>query len=155
MILITVGSVAPFDSLVMKADELAEGGALADVVAQIGNGSYVPRNARWFRFEVALTEYFKEAELVITHNGAGTIFELLALGKKTIAVPNPDTIQMENIDIVKKLNKDGHIMLCMDVEELGEALERARSWVPVPYSEPPCRIPGMIEEFLSGPPQQG
>ena len=152
MILITVGSVAPFDKLVMKADELAGSGAISDVVAQIGNGSYVPKNARWFRFEHGLVKYYNKADLVITHNGAGTIFELLALGKKTIAIPNPDTIQMENIDIVKKLSTDGHIMLCMDVKELGEAVERARSWVPKPYTEPPCRIPEMIEEFLSRPP---
>jgi beta-1,4-N-acetylglucosaminyltransferase len=152
MILVTVGSVAPFDRLVMKMDGLAGKGAIGDVVAQIGNGSYVPKNARWFRFEHGLTKYYNEADLVITHNGAGTIFELLALGKKTIAIPNPDTIQMENIDIVKKLSIDGHIMLCMDVEELGEAVERSRSWVPMPYTEPPCRMPEMIEEFLSRPP---
>ncbi len=154
MILVTVGSVAPFDRLVAEVDQLAGKGAIGDVVAQIGNGSYIPRNARWFRFEHGLIKYFGEADLVITHNGAGTIFELLALGKKTIAIPNPDTIQMENIDIVKKLSSDGHIILCMDVEGLGKAIERARSWVPKPYAEPPCRIPGIIEEFLSGSAEQ-
>jgi beta-1,4-N-acetylglucosaminyltransferase len=153
MILITVGSVAPFDRLVMKADELAASGVISDVVAQIGNGAYVPKNARWFRFEHGLTKHFKEAELVITHNGAGTIFELLALGKKTIAVPNPDTIQMENIDIVKKLSGDGYIILCTDVQWLAEAVEEARSWKGRRYEEPPCRIPEMIEEFLSRPPK--
>lgn len=151
MIMITVGSVAPFDDLVRKADELAGRGSIGDVVAQIGNGSYVPKNARWFRFEHGLTSYFKEADLVVTHNGAGTIFELLALGKKVIAVPNPGTVQMENIDIVKKLSADRHIILCMSVEELGEAFAKAKSWVPEPYHEPPCRIPEMIEEFLSRP----
>ena len=152
MILVTVGSVAPFDQLVAKADELAGSGAISDVVVQIGNGSYVPKNANWFRFEHGLTKYYNEADLVITHNGAGTIFELLALGKKTIAIPNPGTIQMENIDIVKKLSKEGHIILCMDVEWLTEAIEHSKSWVPKPYSEPPCRIPDMIEEFLSRSP---
>lgn len=149
MIFVTVGSVAPFDRLIMKVDELAGRGELGDVVAQIGNGTYVPKNARWFRFEAGLTEHYRNADLIITHNGAGTIFELLALGRKVIAVPNPDTIQMENIDIVKKLSADGHIMLCMDVEGLGEAVGRSRSWVPKPYAEPPCRIPEAIEEFLS------
>jgi beta-1,4-N-acetylglucosaminyltransferase len=149
MILITVGSVAPFDRLVMKADELAASGAINDVVAQIGNGSYAPKNASWFRFEHGLAWCYKKADLIITHNGAGTIFELLGLGKKAIAIPNPDTIQMENLDIVKKLSSDGHILLCMDVEELGDAIERSRSWTPRPYREPPCRIPEMIEEFLS------
>jgi beta-1,4-N-acetylglucosaminyltransferase len=149
MIFITVGSVAPFDRLIMKADELAESGSINDAVAQIGNGTYVPRNARWFRFEPGLAEYYKVADLIITHNGAGTIFELLALGRKAIAIPNPDTIQVENIDIVKKLSTDGHIMLCMDLEGLGEAIEQSKSWVPRPYAEPPCKIPDRIEEFLS------
>ena len=149
MIFVTVGSVAPFDSLIMKVDELAGSGAMDDVVAQIGNGSIVPKNARWFCFEPRLTDYYKAADLIITHNGAGTIFELLALGRKAIVIPNPDTIQVENIDIVKKLSSDGHIMPCMDVEGLAEAVERSKSWVPKPYMEPPCRIAEVIEEFLS------
>jgi len=149
MIFVTVGSVAPFDRLIMKVDELAGAGAMRDVVAQIGNGGYLPKNARWFRFEPSLTEYYKAADLIITHNGAGTIFELLALGKKAIAIPNPDTIQMENIDIAKKLSMDGHIMLCMDVEELGKTVGLSASWLPKPYTEPPCRIPEIIGEFLS------
>lgn len=149
MIFVTVGSVAPFDRLVMRVDELAGEGRLSDVVAQIGNGSYVPKNAKWFRFEPGLTEHFRKADLIITHNGAGTIFELLALGRKAIAVPNPETIQVENMDIVRKLSTDGHIMLCLEVGGLGEAVERSRSWEPKPYSEPPCRMAEMIEEFLS------
>jgi beta-1,4-N-acetylglucosaminyltransferase len=149
MIFITVGSVAPFNRLIMKVDELVGSGVISDIVTQIGNGAYVPKNARWFRFEPGLAEYYKAADLIVTHNGAGTIFELMALGRKAIAIPNPDTIQVENIDIVKKLNADGHIMLCMDVEGLGEAVERSRSWVPKPYAEPPCNIPDRIEEFLS------
>lgn len=149
MIFVTVGSVAPFDRLIMKVDELVGNGAINDVVAQIGNGAYVPQNAKWFRFEPDLSKYYAEADLIITHNGAGTLFEILAMGKKAIAIPNPGTIQMENLDIVRKLSNDGNIMLCMDVDDLEEALEQSKSWIPAPYEEPRCRIHEVIEEFLS------
>ncbi len=154
MIFVTVGSVAPFDALIEKVDELAGRGLMKDAVAQIGNGGYVPKNVEWFRFEKGLAERYRKADLIITHNGAGTLFELLALGKKAIAVPNPGTVQMDNIDIVEKLSRDGHILLCMDVKDLEGFVKKASSWEPVPYSEPECGIPKLIAEYLLGSPQK-
>lgn len=154
MLFVTVGSVAPFDALIEKVDELAGKGLTGHGVAQIGNGSYVPKNAEWFRFEKGLGGRYEKADLVITHNGAGTLFELLALGKKAIAVPNPGTVQMDNIDIVEKLSRDGHILLCMDVKDLESFVKKASTWEPVPYSEPECNIPKLIADYLLGGPKE-
>jgi len=148
MIFVTVGSVAPFDALIEKVDELAGKGAITDVVCQIGDGSYVPKNAEWFRFEKGLGERYRRADLVISHNGAGTLFELLALGKKAIAVPNPGTVQVDNIDIVLKLSRDEHILHCVEVEDLEGCISKASGWEPAPYSEPKCEIPELIAKYL-------
>jgi beta-1,4-N-acetylglucosaminyltransferase len=149
MIFVTVGSVAPFDDLIREVERLAEKGVLSDVVAQIGNGMYVPKNAEWFRFQKELTEFYRPAELVITHSGAGTLFEILRAGKKAIAVPNPNVVH--NPDIVMKLSNEGHILLCPDIGQLEEKILQARNWTPKEYREPPCRIHEEIAEFLLVP----
>jgi beta-1,4-N-acetylglucosaminyltransferase len=149
MIFVTVGSVAPFDDLIKEVDRLTEKGVIGDVVAQIGNGTYIPKNAKWFRFKKELIDYYHPAELVITHSGAGTLFEVLKEGKKAIAVPNPNIVH--NPDIIMKLSNEGHILLCPNLNQLEERILQARSWIPKEYKEPPCRIHEIITEYLLGP----
>ncbi|MDH7556770.1 MAG: PssE/Cps14G family polysaccharide biosynthesis glycosyltransferase [Candidatus Methanosuratincola sp.] len=152
MIFVTVGSVAPFDELIEELDRLAEIGSsgVRDLVMQIGNGKYEPKNSRWFRFEKDLSKWYSQAELIITHNGAGTLFEILPLGKKIIVVPNPNTVQLENLDIVIKLAKEGHVFPCLKVKNIGIAVKRVESWSPTPYKMPPCRIHEIIKGYLLG-----
>ena len=157
MIFVTVGSVAPFDELIEKVDLLAGAQGetrIKDPIMQIGNGKYIPQNGRWFRFETDLSRYYMDADLIITHNGAGTLFEILPLGKKVIVVPNPNTVQLENIDIVIKLAKEGHIIPCFKVEALEGALKKAEKWIPVPYGKPICRMHELISQYLLGSPKK-
>jgi beta-1,4-N-acetylglucosaminyltransferase len=146
MIFVTVGSVAPFDELIMKVDEMAEKGIVDGMIAQIGNGGYEPRNGRWYRFKESLMEDYKASNLIITHTGAGTLFEIVELGKKAIAVPNPHVVM--NHDIAERLSKDGHIIWCPDLAQLGGKIEGMATWNPRRYEETQCKIPDMIVEFL-------
>jgi len=149
MIFVTVGSIVPFDDLIREVDGLAERGIMKDVVAQIGNGTYIPRNVEWFRFKKELTDYYRSSEVVITHGGAGTLFEVLKEGKKAIALPNPNVVH--NPDIVMKLSNEGYILLCPDLKQLEESILQARSWRPKEFKEPPCRIHEEIAKYLLGP----
>lgn len=150
MIFVTVGSVAPFDELVQELDRLAAivGSPVKEPVMQIGDGRYVPKNARWFRFQKDLSPWYKLADLIITHNGAGTLFEILPLGKKVIVVPNPNTVQLENLDIVIKLTEEGHILPCVRVENIEQVIKKAENWSPVTYKTPPCRVNEIIKHYL-------
>lgn len=146
MIFVTVGSVAPFDSLVMEADRLVEEGILDGGIAQIGNGRYIPKNLEWFRFRRDLSTLYNMADLIITHGGAGTIFEILQTGKKAIAVPNPDAVY--NPDIFLKMSKEGYILLCPNPLNLKHFVERAKKWVPKKYSPPDCHIHEVMIRYL-------
>jgi len=145
-VFVTVGSVAPFDRLVMEADRLVGEGAFDGGIAQIGNGRYIPKNLKWFRFRKDLTEFYMQADLIITHGGAGTIFEILKTGKKAIAVPNPDAVH--NPDIVIKMSREGHILLCPDPSRLRDFVEMAKKWEPKKYIPPPCQIHSVIIKYL-------
>jgi beta-1,4-N-acetylglucosaminyltransferase len=148
MIFVTVGSVAPFDELAMKVDELAGRGVLTDVTIQIGNGKYEPKNAQWFRFRKDLNELFMAADLVITHTGAGTLFEVIKAGRKAIAVPNRGVV--ENHELAEKLSHEGYILFCKSLEELEQKLAEVKTWEPKKYVEEPSTIAEVISEFLLG-----
>jgi beta-1,4-N-acetylglucosaminyltransferase len=145
-VFVTVGSMAPFDRLIIEADLLVEEGLIDGGIAQIGNGRYIPKNLKWFRFRKDLTEFYRHAALIITHGGAGTIFEILSTGKKAIAVPNPDAVY--NPDIVIKMSKEGHILLCPDPSHLRKFIEKAKEWQPKIYLPSPCQIHTVIITYL-------
>lgn len=147
MIFVTVGSVAPFDELVMEVDRLVEEGLIEDVIAQIGNGRYIPKNLKWFRFKSSLLEYYRKADLIITHSGAGTIFEIVRLGKKAIALQNPNIVY--NPDILIKMSKERYILFCPSIKNLREFINKAKVWTPKKYEPPPCLIHKVIIKYLS------
>lgn len=151
MIFVTVGSMAPFDELIMKVDKLAENRVISDVMVQLGNGSYIPKNTEWFRFKDDLKPFYRSAEFIITHNGAGTLFEILSIGRKAIAVSNPHTIQWENKDIMIKLSEKGYILSCQDPDHLEESISQVKNWTPKEYREQPCMIGEEIIRYLLGP----
>jgi len=147
LIFVTVGSSAPFDDLVMAVDRLAGRGTVADrVISQIGEGAYIPKNGEWFRFKDDLAECYRAADIVVTHTGAGTLFELVREGKKAIAVPNPHVVQ--NHDIADRLSRDGYILFCQDLDGLEARLAQIKSWEPRKYVEEACLIADTIASYL-------
>ena len=118
-------------------------------IAQIGNGAYVPKKAQWFRFKDDLTGDYRSADLIVTHTGAGTLFEILRAGKKAIAVPNPDVVM--NHDIADRLSMDGYILYCPSLEELEGKIAQAKKWEPKTYVEEPCTIGDDIVNYLLSP----
>ncbi|MFC2175104.1 PssE/Cps14G family polysaccharide biosynthesis glycosyltransferase [archaeon] len=146
MIFVTVGTTE-FDGLVKKIDELVGKGAIKDeVVAQIGRGKYEPKNIDWFRFEPSLDSYFRKAGVVVTHEGAGTLLELVRMGKRAVAVENPDTVT--NPDILDKFSGEGYVLKCDKVGAVGEYIKKAKKKKFSKYKKPQCSIAKEIEVFL-------
>lgn len=73
-----------FDRLIKKLDELIEGKIIEEqIFAQIGDGTYIPRNMQYKRFVDAeeYKNFQKQADIVITHGGTGSIVGALKSGK--------------------------------------------------------------------------
>lgn len=113
-VFVTVGTTK-FDALIQATDCPAVACALSDrgftrLVMQVGAGNYKPHVlvppgqsraalddgllVEWFDFAPGLSEHIAGAGLVISHAGAGSLFEALSLQKAVIAVPN--TLLMAN-----------------------------------------------------------
>jgi len=147
VIFVTVGT-SDFDQLVERIDALAP--YLRDqVIVQIGNGKYIPRNCEYFRFAPSLDPYYDKADIVVAHGGLGTTMEVLAKGKKLISVENTTCIDDHQTDILGVLAKEGYLVWCRDLDTLSSLLKRVPSMSLRRYVAPPCRIAEVIKDFLS------
>lgn len=147
MIFITVGSVAKFDELIKTVDQLIESDVIKDdVTAQIGTGRYMPKNMKWFRLSESLDKHYRQADIIISHEGAGTIFELVKMGKKVIVLTNPETV--DNPDIAIKMSLKKHILFCKNINNLKKFLKIVKTFKPRKYKTPECTIHEKIIDFL-------
>ena len=65
--------------------------------------------AEWFEYAPSLASYIKDASLVVSHAGAGSIFETLGRGTPLIAVPNAALMDNHQRELAEKLEEDGHL----------------------------------------------
>jgi beta-1,4-N-acetylglucosaminyltransferase len=106
-IFVTTGSSLEFDLLTTEIDKININKEF-EIIVQTGKGKYLPKNCKFFDFDKSLDKYYDWADLVITHTGAGTLFELLYMNKKIISVSNPQGV--EGIyEIAKMFDKEGYL----------------------------------------------
>jgi len=89
MIFATVGTQLPFDRLIRAVDDWAGAAPGRTVIAQTGRGKYQPRNAEC-RATIEPAEFqrlIREAEVIVSHAGMGTILSALELGKPIVLLP--------------------------------------------------------------------
>ena len=143
VIFVTVGT-SSFDSLIKRIDEL---GLKERIIMQIGKGKYIPKNCEYFKFAPSLEKYYKISELIISHEGAGTLFEVCSLGKRVITITSPTTIS--NPDLVRKFAEEEYLIWCKDLSKIEDEIEKAKTFKFKRYRSPECKIAGQIKEFLA------
>lgn len=145
-IFVTVGST-DFDDLIRKADSLP---TRDEIVMQIGDGNYIPKNFLYFRFAPSLDPYYENAALVIAHGGLATTMEVLMRGLPMISVSNADRFDNHQDELLGLLEERGQLIWCRDLDKLQEAIERVRTTTLMPYKATESRIHCVISEFLEG-----
>lgn len=149
MIFVTVGSVAPFDSLIKEIDNLlGEKLIKGKTIMQIGNGRYIPKNCEWFRFKDSIEKDIQKANLVISHAGAGITYECLEKNEKLIVVVNPSIRDKHQDQIAKKFSEEGSLIWCKNLKELEDCIKEAKKTEFEKYKKPKCEIHKKIGEFL-------
>jgi beta-1,4-N-acetylglucosaminyltransferase len=148
MILVTVGSTK-FTDLVRKMDELAP--SLGDeVVMQIGNGPYVPKNCKFFRYAASLDPYYDQADVIVAHGGLGTMVEVLERGKKLVCIVNPTTMDLHQEHLLHMFTEKNYLLWCKGLEQLATAIQQARNMQFARYQSPECHIHEVIKDYLEG-----
>jgi UDP-N-acetylglucosamine transferase subunit ALG13 len=101
------------------------------VIAQIGVSSYIPKNLDYFR-EASIDEinkYLKEARIVISHAGVGSIITALKYGKPLILVPRIKKFREHNsdhqIEIANAIETEKKAYVVYDICRLHKAINLA------------------------------
>lgn len=133
MIFVTVGTGPDgFDRLVRGVDSIAPD-IEESIRAQIGRGEYIPENIEWFRFtsEDEIQELYRNATVVISHAGAGTLLTARSYEKPVVIVPrrkelneHTDDHQME---IATALRDHQAVTIVTNMGDLKPVVDQARS----------------------------
>lgn len=126
MIFITIGTTMPFDELFEEVDKLiSQKFFKTDVICQIGNSIYQPKNCEFFRFKENLSEYFKKAEFLIIHGGTGSTIDALISGKPFIVFANKRGVDSHQQQFLSRMEKEYAILWSENCSDLSLLYERA------------------------------
>lgn len=146
LIFVTVGQFK-FDDLISGIDELINKKKIEEkVIMQIGTGTYKPKYCEYFTLKPSLDSYYNKADIIITHGGAGTLFNCLNLGKNVIAVPNYNVKGQHQEDLVNALSNRGYIIYCKDINNINKYIKKLGSTKK--YISPICNIHNRINTYL-------
>jgi UDP-N-acetylglucosamine transferase subunit ALG13 len=155
MIFLTVGTQFPFDRLVRAIDEvISQNGFEEKIFAQIGCGSYRPNNIEILPSleKRAFNKYIFDSSFVIGHAGMGTIITSLEYNKPLLVMPRlkkyGEVVNNHQVDIARKFEKLGHILVAYHEQELAEKIQQLRSFVPKPRQNQAKAVANRIAEFL-------
>ena len=133
----TVGTTV-FDPLIESLDQ---GPFARSALLQIADGSYTPTRSKWIRFTDTIDELIQNADLVVCHCGAGSVFGLLQAGKVPVVVPNLTRRDKHQAELARWLDSNNYCVVAMTPDAVNEAIET--------YSEQKQRcVPFDVKRFF-------
>ena len=155
MIFITVGSQLTFDRLLKAVDKEIEKGNIKDqVIVQGGKTKHKSKYMTIIKY-LDLDEfenYIKNADLIISHGGVGSIIDALKYNKTVIATPRlkkyKEALNDHQIQIIENFGIEGYIIPLLDLTELNLAIEKVKTFKPKKYKSNTSNMVKLIEDFI-------
>ncbi|XP_003703929.1 alg13 UDP-N-acetylglucosaminyltransferase subunit [Megachile rotundata] len=123
-VFVTVGTTK-FDDLIktVLTSEILQALSLKgynEMILQIGKTVFVPDctlhygfvNIEYFNLCFNIQEYVENADLIISHAGAGSILDALEKRKNLIVVTNQSLMDNHQLELAEQLYKDEHLYYC-------------------------------------------
>ncbi|XP_072932885.1 UDP-N-acetylglucosamine transferase subunit ALG13 [Epargyreus clarus] len=126
-----------------------------EITFQVGNsdietGEYEKEDIKvcLYRFKDSIKADIENADLVISHAGAGSCLETLGAKKPLLVVVNEDLMNNHQLELAEKLQVDGHLYYCT-CDTLENTLETVdfELLVPFPKADPSLFIKCMDNMF--------
>jgi len=143
LIFVTTGSTKQssyYTELISIIDQLIENTRIKDdVIVQAGNSKYRGGNFKEiFDYTDKIESYINAADIVITADGAGTIFSLLKKRKKIIVVDNKFASRYgaPASDFVGGFKESGLLLWCKNVTDIEKYIFLAKNTVFPEYKSP-------------------
>lgn len=138
LIFVTLGTQdKPFTRLLEAIEkEIRNGNIQDDVIVQSGFTKYKSEKMRIFDLisQEDFVNYIKQADVIISHGGVGSIITALNFGKKVIAVPRlaqyGEHVNDHQLQIIKCFEHKQYILPLYDIEKLNEVLSLSKNFIP-------------------------
>lgn len=160
---VTVGSTR-FDGLVQRAlsdtvINVLRSKGYSKIIVQCGNSDfdtalYERDGEAWFRrddedvvvwrFKPSLNEEYRQADLIISHAGSGTILDVLRMGKPLIVIPNESLLHNHQAELASALANLRHLK-ASTISALPEAIKTLEPKQIVPF---PVFVGSRFREML-------
>lgn len=117
-----------------------------EVVFQIGNSNSEPGDIvkegvkiHTYRFKDSIHVDISNADLVISHAGAGSCLETLEAGKPLLVVVNEDLMDNHQLELAEQLQVDSHLYYCT-CDTLENTLEVVDFSILTPFPKPDATL---------------
>jgi UDP-N-acetylglucosamine transferase subunit ALG13 len=157
MIFVTVGTERyPFDRLLQFVDfAVQKNNVMDEIIFQLGPSFYQPKRGQVKKFLpfTTMREHLKNASLVITHGGVGTVNLCLSLGKKPLVCPRRKSLR-EAIDdhqlyYSRFMEEKGYLLVAESQQELEDKMMRLIQEGPATNFSQPSKEKGRLISFLN------
>ena len=156
MIFVTLGTNDESFSRLLKAidREIEKKTINEEVIVQAGCTKYKSKNMQIFDLLSSdkFDEYIEKCSLLITHGGVGSILTGINKGKTVIAVPRLARYHEHGNDhqlqIVENFMEKKYIIGVKDLNKLGKAIEKAKTFKPQKFKSNTNNIISMIEDYI-------
>lgn len=155
MIFVTVGNADPFDRLIQAVERWSiRRTPPIDIYAQIGAGKFTPTSFPVERFLDPSTfeSVFKQADIVISHAGMGTIITALELGKPLLVMPKRASLGEQRnehqLATVDRVCRKYSIKVANDEHELPTVLDQLLETIPSKTNKFQASVNGVASSSL-------
>ncbi|MBC2722691.1 MAG: hypothetical protein HGJ97_08405, partial [Desulfosporosinus sp.] len=156
MIFLTVGNWHKgFDRLVKAVDVLKKQGVIqVNIFGQIGPGNYKPDNYDYCEYcsPEQFSDYMKQANIIISHAGMGTIGQAIKMSKPVVVVPRKSKLG-EHFDdhqfvTTRHMEAEGKLLAAYKIDDLPQKLEQAKTFIPT-HGQGGQGIIDAIQKFIN------
>ncbi|MBQ8132301.1 MAG: hypothetical protein IJ193_07410 [Bacilli bacterium] len=156
MILVVLGTQdKEFPRLLEAVESCIEDGTIKDkVVVQAGQTKYESKNMEIFDLLPApeFEKLMDEADVIITHGGAGTILSAIKKGKRVIAAARLEKYKEHHNDhqkqIIGEFADKGYILELKDFHKLDVMLKKAKTFKPKKFESNTDNMISLIEDYI-------
>lgn len=156
MILVLLGTQnKPFNRLLKAISKEIKDGSIKDkVIAQTGFTSYKGNEIEAFDYKPKeeLLELMKEADVIITHGGVGTIIECINMEKRIIVAPRlkryKEHTNDHQLQITKEFSQKGYVLPLYSMKELKSVLKNIKKFKVKKYESNSEKFRQKIKNYI-------
>lgn len=157
MILVTLGTQdKPFTRLLDKISEQIDNGYInEEIIVQAGCTKYSSEKMKIFDLVPMdeLDRLTKEADLIITHGGVGSIIGALKYEKKIIVCPRlkkyGEHTNDHQLEITDNFSESGYICAFNENDDFGEVYKKAKDFVPKKFESNAHNMISLVDKFIT------